>query len=325
MNYSDYDSENYSSDEDEDYVPSDDNLSEDDINECEKEEGLDVEDDGKQSSEDVKKKKKKLSKDIGVRKRKKIGLQLEGEKDGDGAQEEESSQEKQAEEEEGGDEEGGAVPNAKEEKEKKKADDLWANFLSDVGPRPKPSAPASASASASAQSAKSPQTAVADNKNKPDVPPSAPQDPEPKSKQPSKITITKIFDFAGEEVRVTKEVEADSKEAKSFLKIKEKEGTDQPCQKQPSPPSLTPGPSAKRPAGLGSVLNRLSGKKQKMSTLEKSRLDWDTFKTEEGIGDELATHNRGKDGYIERKNFLERVDLRQFEQEKTVRLSNMKR
>ncbi|KAG9336969.1 hypothetical protein JZ751_029987 [Albula glossodonta] len=251
MNYSDYDSENYSSDEDEDYVPSDDNLSEDDINECEKEEGLDVDDDGKQSSEDVKKKKKKISKDIGVRKRKKIGLQLEGEEDGDGAQEEESDQEKQAEEEEeeGGDEEGGAVPNAKEEKEKKKADDLWASFLSDVGPRPKTSAPTSASVSASAQSAKSPQvpakspqTAVADNTNKPDVPPSAPQDPEPKSKQPTKITITKIFDFAGEEVRVTKEVEADSKEAKSFLKIKEKEGTDQPCQKQPSAPSLTPGP-----------------------------------------------------------------------------------
>ncbi|KAG9327991.1 hypothetical protein JZ751_017005 [Albula glossodonta] len=59
--------------------------------------------------------------------------------------------------------------------------------------------------------------------------------------------------------------------------------------------------SAKRPAGLGSVLNRISGKKQKMSTLEKSRLDWDTFKTEEGIGDELATHNRGKDGAEELK------------------------
>ncbi|KAJ8335602.1 hypothetical protein SKAU_G00389440 [Synaphobranchus kaupii] len=76
---------------------------------------------------------------------------------------------------------------------------------------------------------------------------------------------------------------------------------------------------------MGSILTQLSGKKQKMSTLEKSRLDWDTFKDQEGIVDELATHNRGKEGYIERKNFLERVDHRQFEQEKTVRLKNMKR
>lgn len=47
---------------------------------------------------------------------------------------------------------------------------------------------------------------------------------------------------------------------------------------------------------MGSILNRLGGKKQKMSTLEKSKMDWDAFKDEEGIGDELAIHNRGKEG-----------------------------
>lgn len=52
----------------------------------------------------------------------------------------------------------------------------------------------------------------------------------------------------------------------------------------------------KRPAGVSGILNRIGGKKQKMSTLEKSRLDWDTFKDEEGISDELAIHNRGKEG-----------------------------
>ncbi|CAB1313860.1 unnamed protein product [Coregonus sp. 'balchen'] len=81
--------------------------------------------------------------------------------------------------------------------------------------------------------------------------------------------------------------------------------------------------SVKRPAGMGSILNRLGGKKQKMSTLEKSKMDWDAFKDEEGIGDELAIHNRGKEGYVERKNFLQRVDHRQFEQEKKVRLGNI--
>ena len=29
---------------------------------------------------------------------------------------------------------------------------------------------------------------------------------------------------------------------------------------------------------------------------DKSKIDWDSYKSEEGIGDELAIHNRGKDG-----------------------------
>lgn len=54
--------------------------------------------------------------------------------------------------------------------------------------------------------------------------------------------------------------------------------------------------SAKRPAGVTSILSRIGGKKQKMSTLEKSKMDWDAFKSEEGITEELAIHNRGREG-----------------------------
>lgn len=52
----------------------------------------------------------------------------------------------------------------------------------------------------------------------------------------------------------------------------------------------------KRSSGMSSLLGKIGAKKQKMSTLEKSRLDWESFKEEEGIGEELATHNRGKEG-----------------------------
>lgn len=54
--------------------------------------------------------------------------------------------------------------------------------------------------------------------------------------------------------------------------------------------------STKRPAGMSSILSRIGGKKQKMSTLEKSKMDWDAFKSEEGITEELAIHNRGREG-----------------------------
>lgn len=54
--------------------------------------------------------------------------------------------------------------------------------------------------------------------------------------------------------------------------------------------------SVKRPGGMSSILGQMGGKKQKMSTLEKSKMDWDCFKSEEGITEELAIHNRGKEG-----------------------------
>lgn len=70
--------------------------------------------------------------------------------------------------------------------------------------------------------------------------------------------------------------------------------------------------------GISSVLGQI-GKKAKISTLEKSKLDWDNYKKQENIEEELNTHNKGKDGYLERQDFLQRADLRQFEIEKQLR------
>ncbi|XP_015249018.1 PREDICTED: craniofacial development protein 1 [Cyprinodon variegatus] len=289
MSYSDCDSDGYLSHEDADYVPSDDNLSEDDINECEKEDPL-HEDDAVPHPEAAQKKKKRR-KDVGVKnnsERLKQG--------GNDGSEEAAPLKEDADD---------------EEKRKKKSDDLWASFLSDMGSRPKGSAPTCPSETAEDEPSASKVTTSSGADSKPSG--------------PSKVTITKVFDFAGEEVRVNKEVSADSREAKTYLKsqsAQQEEGQEaSPASKKPT----LPGPSVKRPAGMSSILGQIGGKKQKMSTLEKSKMDWDAFKSEEGITEELAIHNRGREGYVERKNFLERVDHRQFELEKAVRLSNMKR
>jgi len=53
--------------------------------------------------------------------------------------------------------------------------------------------------------------------------------------------------------------------------------------------------------------------------LEKSKLDWQDFKQKEGIEEDLKTFNQGKHGFLERKSFLERTDLKQFEIEKNLR------
>lgn len=49
-----------------------------------------------------------------------------------------------------------------------------------------------------------------------------------------------------------------------------------------------------------------------MITLEKSKLGWDNFEEEEGVGEELAVRNWGKEGCIEQKTCLDPVDHRQF-------------
>ncbi|CAI5781918.1 Craniofacial development protein 1 [Podarcis lilfordi] len=282
------DSEEYSSEEDEDYLPSGEEYSEDDVNELVKEE----EEEEKPSHRE---KCKKNSKEITCRKRNKgCGLFLEP---GGG----EASKDDESNSEDGESTE--SNPHMKESDKRQKEDALWASFLSDVGQKPK--APPAVQASGCTQKDK-----PAEVKNS-----CKPQEVVEGSEK-SKVAITKVFDFAGEEVRVTKEVDATSEEARFFLKQQE--------QKTVVPASSPTVSGVKRPSGMNSLLGKIGTKKQKLSTLEKSKLDWETFKEEEGIGEELAIHNRGKDGYLERKAFLERVDHRQFEHERDIRLSNMK-
>lgn len=185
-------------------------------------------------------------------------------------------------------------PGKEAEEEKKKADRLWSDFLKDVEPIPK-RRPAGTQDSTKASSVASSSAAQ--------------QTPNLGEK---KVKITQVLDFAGEAVVVNKEVAADSKEAKLFAKQQEEE-SEKPAARNVGVPGV------KRPGGIGNVLGQLLNKKQKMSTLEKSKLDWDMYKQKEGIVEELQAHNRGKDGYLEKQAFLQRADVRQFEIEKNLR------
>ncbi|CAI5708725.1 unnamed protein product [Peronospora destructor] len=73
---------------------------------------------------------------------------------------------------------------------------------------------------------------------------------------------------------------------------------------------------AKKEKGLDKVLDALVEPK-KVSTIEKSSLDWDKFKEKEGIEEELTQYT--KDGYIEKQKFLQRLDFKRFEIEKAER------
>ncbi|KAG5679458.1 hypothetical protein PVAND_009023 [Polypedilum vanderplanki] len=174
------------------------------------------------------------------------------------------------------------------EAEKKRIDNLFAEFLAGTEIPP-------TSTTTTSSSTTTVKTTITETKKATDIPKVQQIFSQTKESSPPKI-----FEFAGETVEISNS-QSISNPSPAVIK------------------SNNPQP-IKRPAksGLTSVLNQL-GKKSKLSVLEKTKLDWDGFKSKEGISEELKTHNRGRDGFLERRDFLERTDLRQFEIEKNMR------
>lgn len=74
--------------------------------------------------------------------------------------------------------------------------------------------------------------------------------------------------------------------------------------------------SKKKPDDLDLLINQLKAPKS-ISTLDKTANDWEQYKDKKGIRDEVE--KAAKNGYLEKKDFLLRVDYRQFEKERDQR------
>lgn len=154
-------------------------------------------------------------------------------------------------------------PQVDPEEEKKRVDALWADFLSGTDVPAKES-------SGTVSSKKETATAKSSSQSKIDIP----------KRQENEQPIKKVFEFAGETIVV--EPNGEKKSEENELKILS----------APAPTLSLKRPSA---GGLSSVLNQFS-KKNKLSVLEKTKIDWDGFKSSEGISEELKTHNKGREG-----------------------------
>lgn len=124
--------------------------------------------------------------------------------------------------------------------------------------------------------------------------------------------VTQIFEFAGEKIEIQKEVKADNGAALN--------AADSNAAKKKSAAPQMRG----RTSGLSAALDQLT-KPNKLSMLQKTHLDWSGFKKNEGIDEELQTHNKGRDGFLERQDFLQRTDVRQFEIEKNMRQTSRRK
>lgn len=111
-----------------------------------------------------------------------------------------------------------------------------------------------------------------------------------------KVEITEVRDFAGQDIEVKKLVDAESKEALEKAKVT-------------------------APSAVDAVLEQIK-KKQKLSVLDKTKMDWGEFKEEnQGLEDELDAYKKSSNQYLEKVSFLQRTDYREFERERDVRLA----
>uniref|UniRef100_A0A182QAP3 Craniofacial development protein 1 n=1 Tax=Anopheles farauti TaxID=69004 RepID=A0A182QAP3_9DIPT len=195
-----------------------------------------------------------------------------------------------------------------EEEEKRRTDALWADFLG-----------GSSNSTSTGNSTTDTKGSTSGRNSKPSVEVKKPVTEmksiaASKPTEKEKPTVAQLFEFAGEQIVLTEE----HGNKTTNTGEDEKPTPISSITKAAASKGFQPRGGGSRGGGLGAVLNQLT-QKNKLSTLEKTKLDWTSFKRQEGIEEELQTHNKGKDGFLERRDFLERTDLRQFEIEKSFR------
>lgn len=138
------------------------------------------------------------------------------------------------------------------------------------------------------------------------------------------VEVSKKYQFAGEEIQVTERVpvEKDARQSEAIplsrLKTVSNGDAVPVSYGADKPPCVNPVAkrAAFKPSGVASALNSLKSltgnKAPKLSTLEKSRMDWKNFVRKENIEDDLKAHNKGKQGYLERRAFIDRTTEREY-------------
>jgi len=111
-----------------------------------------------------------------------------------------------------------------------------------------------------------------------------------------KMKVEEQVRFAGQTIKVSRTVEKSSMEAKNIIQDAEKE---------------------KGKSALDKIVGELKNPKKALSAVEKSTYDWDKYKDEKGLNEQLQ--DASKDGYVEKQQFLQRVDMRKFELEREER------
>jgi hypothetical protein len=141
------------------------------------------------------------------------------------------------------------------------------------------------------------------------------------------ITISRTYAFAGVKTAEVKRVPKSSAEAQLWLSQQGSKGA------AASIPGIDPSqPPLRRPLkrrsmfdddpsmiGATAISKKAEAKAGKLTTVEKSKLDWAGYVDKEGIADELGEQKKGKTGYLNRMDFLGRVENRKEEERRAAK------
>lgn len=128
------------------------------------------------------------------------------------------------------------------------------------------------------------------------------------------ILIERVYKFANDTVREKKRVPRNSAEAKEYLSSLRFTAANPATISVNKEPNETTkldtkhcSVSLRKPMKRPPILEKIiaGSLKPKLTTLEKSKIDWASYVDNEGINHELALHN--KDGYLAKQEFLNQV------------------
>ncbi|SCU77982.1 LADA_0A03180g1_1 [Lachancea dasiensis] len=141
--------------------------------------------------------------------------------------------------------------------------------------------------------------------------------------QEEQVLIDRKYEFAGEILHEKKWVPKSSAEAQEYLnsaKFKQKQKDSTAVTKDVD---NAQGSKLRKPLKRPPILEQIiaGALKPKLTTLEKSKLDWATYVDKEGINEELNLHN--KDGYLAKQDFLHQVESFKDEKYRQMRKSEL--
>ena len=170
---------------------------------------------------------------------------------------------------------------------------------------------------------------------------------EEKENAPELVTIKRRIEYAGEVTEVEEQVPRNSKQAQQFFRdhpeadpnykppttadTELRRPLKRPSMFEPNPTATVKGVPPERlrpraPSRLDVLLaekkaeEEMRKKAEKMTTVQKSALDWKGFVDSQGLQEELDEYGKSKAGYLAREDFLGRADLAREEMARSARL-----
>ncbi|GAW12773.1 hypothetical protein ANO14919_021440 [Xylariales sp. No.14919] len=150
------------------------------------------------------------------------------------------------------------------------------------------------------------------------------------------IKIKRTYNFAGKVHTEEKSVARDSAEAKLYLASQDPKlvgpeiEDEQPRRKprkafrsifEPAIEGLSRRVDLKLSMNARLELREQQAKAKKLNVVEKSRMDWAGFVDKEGIKDELELAGKSKESYVNRQDFLQRVEAKKEEEARRARIA----